>query len=40
MQKCEKKFLFFAEGETRTLTVLPPTDFESAASTSFATPAI
>lgn len=31
--------LYGAEGETRTLTMLPPTDFESAASTSSATPA-
>lgn len=33
-------FLFGAEGETRTLTVLPPVDFESTTSTSSATPAM
>ncbi len=31
--------MFCAEGETRTLTMLPSTNFESAASTSSATPA-
>lgn len=37
-EKCTWKFT--TEGRTRTDTVLPPPDFESGASTSFATPAL
>ena len=40
LQRCKPLFLFGTEGRNRTGMVLPPSDFESDASTSFATPAL